>query len=301
MPSSLISTRRGILAGALLLGCGRALAQKPAVPVGVSDYVASVIIGASHYNMRVFANVPLSGVMGKPVLFVMHGVQRDADRYRDEWRMLSDRYGVVVLVPEFSEANFPKRENYNFGGMVARDGTMKPRGLWHWQVIEQIFKEFRSRSGSDASGFDLFGHSAGAQFAHRYALFEASPLAQRIISANAGSYSMPVMGKQFPWGIGGVGLGNTDLKDFLVRDGILMLGDADTDPKHKSLPRDPEAQGQGPHRLARGEAFYAALEAAAAAQCVKLGWTKVLVPGVAHDNAGMGAAAAKLLYDKPMR
>ena len=74
------------------------------------------------------------------------------------------------------------------------------------------------------------------------------------------------------------------------------LGDKDIDPNHASLPRDPEAMAQGPHRFARGTAFFDALDAAAKRRPFRFAWRKVIVPGVAHDNAGMAVAAAEVLY-----
>src|SRR5262245_61817828 len=52
-----------------------------------------------------------------PVLFVMHGVNRDADRYRDEWLPHAKKYGFVLLVPEFSKEAFPD-EAYSFGNVL---------------------------------------------------------------------------------------------------------------------------------------------------------------------------------------
>lgn len=285
-------------AGSVLAGRRAAFGQAAVLPAGSSNYKAAVSIGARALEMRVFAHVPASGARDRPVLFVMHGLQRDADRYRDEWRALSDRHGVVVLVPEFSNENFPRRENYNFGGVIDREGAVQPRREWRFQVIDQIFEDFVARTGSTVETYDLYGHSAGAQFAHRFALLGASRRVRRIITANAGSYSMPVLDKPFPWGLGGIGLDESAITQFLQRDVTVLLGDADVDPNHPSLPRDPEAMAQGPHRLARGNAFFVAVEEAARGRPVRAQWRKELVPGVAHDNAGMAIAAAALLYGR---
>lgn len=236
-----ITRRRALAFAAGALAAPSALAQGIGLPSGPSDYAVDVTTGARKFAMRVFVNVPTTGIADRPVLFVMHGVNRDADRYRDEWKALSDKHGVVVVVPEFDSTNFPKREAYNFGGVVDRDGKVRPQREWNFQVIDQIFADFLSRSGSKAAEVDLYGHSAGAQFAHRFALLGASPRVRRVVIANAGSYSMPVFDKPFPWGLGGIGLGEGHLSRVLSLEGIVMLGDEDTDPNHPSLPRDPAA------------------------------------------------------------
>jgi pimeloyl-ACP methyl ester carboxylesterase len=279
-----------------LLGVTAARAD---LPPGSGVFEVEGAFAGAAVVMRVFTHVPAGGTGGKPVLFVMHGLQRDADRYRDEWRALSERYGFVLLVPEFTNAAFPRRESYNFGGIVDRESKPRPRSDWSFRFVRLVFDAYRARSGSTAATFDLFGHSAGAQFAHRYALFGADPALGRIVVANAGSYTMPSVERSFPWGLGGTGLERADIVRFLGLQATLLLGDADTDPEHKSLPRDAEARAQGPHRLARGEAFHAALAAAARDVGAPFTWRKHLVPGVGHDNAGMAEAAARLLYGTP--
>lgn len=270
--------------------------QGARLPAGPSDHVAGTSIGARKIDMRVFVNVPPAGTKDRSILFVMHGLQRDADRYRDEWRTLSDRHGVVVLVPEFNATDFPQREAYNFGGVIDREGKVRPRREWHFQLIDQIFADFIQRSGSAVHQYDLYGHSAGAQFAHRFALLGGSARVRKVVVANAGSYSMPVFDRPFPWGLGGIGLDDGDVTRALAVEGVVMLGDRDIDPNHRSLPRDPQAMEQGANRFARGTTFFETLAAAARKRPSRLAWRKVVVPDIAHDNAGMAVAAADELY-----
>src|SRR3954470_6693558 len=49
------------------------------------------------------------------VLIVMHGVNRDADRYRDEWQPYAQKYGLILAAPEFSQAAFPGDDGYTLG------------------------------------------------------------------------------------------------------------------------------------------------------------------------------------------
>ena len=50
-----------------------------------------------------------------PVLIVMHGVNRDADRYRDEWMPHAKKYGFILAAPEFSKTAFPGDDGYTLG------------------------------------------------------------------------------------------------------------------------------------------------------------------------------------------
>ena len=52
-------------------------------------------------------------------------------------------------------------------------------------------------------------------------------------------------------------------------------------------------------RFQRGHAFFTAAQGAARELDVKLAWTLVEVPGVAHDGAAMSRAAADMLFGKP--
>ncbi|MBU6211631.1 MAG: hypothetical protein KJS73_05470, partial [Gammaproteobacteria bacterium] len=42
-----------------------------------------------------------------PIVFVMHGVGRDADRYLAEWRDIALANELVVVVPEYAQDHFP--------------------------------------------------------------------------------------------------------------------------------------------------------------------------------------------------
>jgi len=50
-------------------------------------------------------------------------------------------------------------------------GTPRPAAAWGFTVLERLVTTLRSELGLADEAFDLWGHSAGAQFAHRFALF----------------------------------------------------------------------------------------------------------------------------------
>jgi hypothetical protein len=53
---------------------------------------------------------------------------------------------------------------------------------------------------------------------------------------------------------------------------------------------------QGPHRLARGQTFFARGRDLAAELGVPFGWDLKLAPGVAHDQAAMAGYAAPIIF-----
>ncbi len=222
-----------------------------------------------------------------PVVIVMHGVNRNADDYADNWRDLSRRYGIRVYAPEFSSRDFPRAALYNLGGI----GTDGP---YAYTAIEPLYRAIAARGGTPG-GYHLFGHSAGAQFVHRAVLFEDLPHLIRAYSANAGWYTLPDPETAWPYGLQDVPEGSYDLGRWLQAPMTVMLGDADTDPHDPNLRRTPEAMIQGPHRYARGAYFMGTARDRAAELGVTFAWDAFQVPGVAHDNAGMAQAAAYLI------
>jgi pimeloyl-ACP methyl ester carboxylesterase len=221
----------------------------------------------------------------------MHGVQRDAGRYLAEWAPLAERAGILVFVPEFSRRNFPTTASYNWGNVVDSDDRALPPSAWIFEVLDRAWAELRARTGATREGYALFGHSAGAQFAHRYLLLAAATRAEAIITANAGSYTMPRRDVAFPFGLGGIELPDDALARAFARPVTVLLGSDDVDPAHPSLPRQPGAMAQGPHRLARGLRFFAEAREAATRLGVPFRWRLETVPGVGHDNAGMAVRA----------
>src|SRR5690554_3782016 len=135
-------------------------------------------------TMRVFYHRPSGDISDRPVLFVMHGVQRNADTYRDNWVELSEKHRILVIVPEFSRELFPGSRSYNYGNLRAEDGSLNPEDEWSFSLIDPIFEEAVRLSGSSAAGYDLFGHSAGSQFAHRFFIFKQGTRVNRVVAAN---------------------------------------------------------------------------------------------------------------------
>ena len=243
---------------------------------------------------------PASAGADAPVMFVMHGVGRDADRYVAEWVEMATKEGLIIIVPEFTRQGFPGNRAYNFGDVFAEDGTLRPRDRWSYSAIDAIFDRVVAREKLAATSYVLFGHSAGAQFVHRFVLLGLGAKMSRAISANSGSYTWPIGPNRWPFGVNGLPAGLWQPETALGMPMLVMQGTADNDPDYPSLPRQPEAMAQGPHRLARGLAFFAAAQDAAKQAGVRFGWSCALVPDVGHDNGGMAPYAIRLLRAGPL-
>lgn len=228
-----------------------------------------------------------------PVVVVMHGVNRDADRYRDEWAPVAKDYGLIVIVPEFSETDFPGSLGYNTRFFIGADATLRPRNLWSFAVIEPLFDDARQRFNTAVPRYTLYGHSAGGQFVHRFVMAMPEARIERAISANAGWYTMPDPNIAFPYGMGGAPITEDHIAAALGKPLLVLLGTADTDTNDPNLRKTREANLQGPHRYARGKRFFAAGQAVAARLGMPFAWTQEDVVGAGHQNRLMAAAAAK--------
>jgi hypothetical protein len=234
------------------------------------------------------------------VLFVMHGVLRNADLYRDDCIRLAQEYRVLLLVPEFSRSLFPTNASYNYGNLEDEAGVALPSSHSSFAVIDRIFDEIRPLTPVQRDSFTIFGHSAGAQFVHRYLTLYAPTRVEASVSANAGSYLLPLSSEAYPFGIKDRGIGDNELKALFAQRHLISLGGLDNDPNAPHLPRDAAAERQGAHRFARGHHYFETAKAEAAKLNCPFNWTLTTVPGVGHEGGKMATAAAPLLFEEPV-
>lgn len=236
-----------------------------------------------------------------PILIVMHGTNRDADRYRDDWAEIAQEKGIVIVAPTFSKNKFPKAAGYNLGGVFKKEDqktgnkVYRDESKWAFSAIEPIFDTIVAAIGSSQTEYTIYGHSAGSQFVHRFLFYKPNARVKRYLPANAGWYTRADMSEAYPYGLLNANVSEAALKAALQKDVIIMLGDEDNDAMHKHLRRTPEAMRQGPHRYARGLTFFKNAEKQAKRLGVPFGWKVGIVSGATHSNAQMAVGAAGLV------
>ncbi len=236
-----------------------------------------------------------------PVVFVHHGVRRNADVYRDNWVGLASAFNVLVVAPSFGQSDFPGARSYNLGGVFGPENAPQPMEQWAFAAIEPLFSDLQARLGSHHSEYLVFGHSAGSQFVHRFLAHTPVNRVRAAVAANAGWYTMPQADVAWPYGLQGAVVSEEGLRQMLATPLLILLGEEDNDPQGPSLRRTPEALAQGPHRLARGKAFFAAGRAQAEQRGAPFGWRLATVPGADHDNNMMAAPALTYLLEQHAR
>ena len=274
-----------------------ALAVSPdcadASPVpGTHDLVFSDWAGP---QISVRVQVPQDFDANTPIVLVMHGASRDMPRYFDDWSAQAEALGFIAVVPEFTATDFKGSARYNLGHVFdPATEERRDEAKWTFSAVEPLFDQVVAWVGSKQDSYVLFGHSAGSQFVHRFLYYKPDARLSKAILANAGWYTMPDFGVEYPYGLGESGIDYDVLAGYFGRDVIVLLGDADTDTSDEDLRRTPEAELQGPHRLARGRTFFRVAKAKAKALGVDFNWRIQIVSGAEHSNAQMTPAAAKL-------
>ena len=234
---------------------------------------------------------------GLPVLFVHHGVARNGSDYRDYWLGHVDDGAILAIAIEFPEAGFPEYLWYNFGNLHGKDGTANPRDAWTFGIDERLFAALRGQGLTSAPRYGLFGHSAGGQYVHRMLSFGYRAHVAVAVSANAGTYAMPDLTIDWPWGLGATEVTANDLPALLAFPLTIMAGSADTKTTGRFFPGGKKSMQQGPHRHARAHSYLAAGKKAADEQGVPLGWRVIDVPEVGHDGRRMSDAAAPIIAE----
>ncbi len=225
-----------------------------------------------------------------PLVLVFHGVQRNAEDYRNYAITLAERFKAIVVTPLYDRDRFPLAR-YQRGGIVDDAGRAQPAEKWTYATVPRLVAYLREREGRPELPYYLIGHSAGGQFLVRLAAFLPGE-AKRIVAANAGSHLFPTRERDFGYGFGGLPpelAGDDVLRRYLAAPLTLYQGTGDVIVT-SSLDVSEPALRQGPHRLARGRAVFEFAAELARARGWAFNWRKVETPGIAHEAAFMFAA-----------
>jgi poly(3-hydroxybutyrate) depolymerase len=256
-----------------------------------------IFTSPGHYSdkpITVYYYKPKNASADSKLLFAIHGVERMGSRARDNWIDAAEKYGFIVVAPEFDSEHFPNKL-FQMGGMENKDPA-----AWSFQIIENLFEKIRNEESLTTPAYMLFGHSAGAQYVHRFVLMMEKPRLSTAVAANAGAYTIPAYSNsRYPWALDERLTAQPRLKEVFARRLVILLGESDTKTSGGNLPSSQEAIAQGQNRLERGKNFYSKAQSQAQELKATLNWQLTTVPGVGHDSARMSKAAARILFDAP--
>ncbi|MDP1579101.1 MAG: hypothetical protein Q8M02_02410 [Candidatus Didemnitutus sp.] len=226
-----------------------------------------------------------------PIILVFHGVNRNAENYRNNAIAMAERFGAIVVAPEFDKKRFPS-EAYQRGG-ITRHGKVQPPAKWTYAMIPQIAAAVRANLGKPELRYYCIGHSAGGQFVARMAALTGALGAERLVSVNPGSHLFPTRDAEFGYGFGGLpdNLSNeAAIRRYLAAPLTIYLGTADTKQDDPDLDRSAAAMKQGRFRYERGLACFAAAKKLAEERGWAFNWELVETAGIGHNSKRMFSA-----------
>jgi hypothetical protein len=231
--------------------------------------------------------------------------------------------GTLIVVPQFLATADVEHHaaghdclHWEWTAWMAGLDARGPAPLSSFDVLDALVDQLVDRARYPAlREIVIAGHSGGAQVAHRYAILSDAAdrckthnVKMRFVIANPSSFAyfdalrpcedggfLPADCDSCPgvndWKYGMQGLpryaGSQDAasleRGYVGRDVVYLAGMLDCDPAHPALDQSCAANAQGPHRLARAQAYYAYLRA----RHPQLRQTFHEVPGAGHSAEAM--------------
>jgi|GEM_PF-6979530 len=237
--------------------------------------------------------------MGKceKVIFSIHGTMRNAKSYRKIFVESLIHENILLLAPLFDDLKFKSALALTLGNLsdgLIRNGVTPnvPEEIRTFTAIDKIFLSLREKYNGLKS-YSIFGHSAGAQFAHRFAIFAKSSFLNTVVAANAGWYTLLDESIEYPYGVKDL-FNKSDLKKILSRRVIIIAGENDTmQDRHLRLTEKTLLQGK--NRFERAQYAVKKTDCLAKDLGVTNNWRLVIVPELKHNANSAKAYALEYL------
>ena len=222
----------------------------------------------------------------------MHGNDRNAKDYISAWIPHIKNKNIIVVAPRFDKRNyryFFLLESANSSGVINNNSNDYINSS-----ISSFYNFFKSKFSLNTNKYMMFGHSAGAQFTHRYMLFSNDKRISNAVVANAGWYTF-LNGADFPYGINNspIDITPSDIRWFMSNRSTLLIGGNDISLNDVNSSRG--AINQGRTRLDRANNYFNVMIDIADKENIPLRWTYKVVDRVGHDYKKMTFQAAKIL------
>ena len=246
-------------------------------------------------DLDVFYHLPKTIDNDTKILFVVHGNTRNADDYLNSWIRLTKDKNIAIFAPHFKRSSFI---SFNTLQMSTSSGKIRTdTDLYLHNSIDTLFKYIKAKFKLNDKLYDIYGHSAGAQFVHRYLLMSDNPSVNKAVAANAGWYTF-INGADFPYGVKNppISLTDSNVKKFLSTNLYILIGTNDID-VDSSINKSKGAQKQGINRLQRAKNFFTYTESIVEQNNLEFKWKYQAVPGAPHSNKVMSKAAVLVLFE----
>lgn len=253
-------------------------------------------------TLKVYYYIPVNKTATTPILFVFHGGGRNAKDYRNAMQSKAEEFGFIVITPEFSIQNFPSGDQYNLGNVFV-DGdnpsptTLNPESEWTYSIIEPLFDQVRAQLSNSNTTYDVFGHSAGAQFAHRFLMFKPNARINKAVISASGWYTFTNTSIVFPYGFKDSPLETLNLNSLFSKQIYVQVGANDNNPNESGLRRNEMADVQGTNRKDRAINFFQFSEQLAQTNNLNFNWNFEIIENADHYYIPASQNGADLIYN----
>jgi pimeloyl-ACP methyl ester carboxylesterase len=253
-------------------------------------------------SLDVYCHIPENSDSRTPIVFLFHGNNRNANEYRNSLVAKANLYGFILLVPEFTTTQFPGGDGYNLGN-VFTDGdnpsasSLNNESEWAFSVIEPLFTYAIQNLNNQSSKYHIIGHSAGAQFAHRFLFFKPLARIDKMVASAAGWYTTLDLETNFPYGINASPLEEINFSLLFSKQLTILVGSNDNDPNSSALRHNSIVDLQGLNRLDRAISFYNNAQSKAADLNVNFEWDFVINPNEDHNYLIAVSKASDIIFN----
>ena len=226
------------------------------------------------------------------VIFVIHGNSRNAEDYLGAWIPHVLNKNVIVAAPQFTTTDF---RYFFLLEMAESSGKINNnKNEYINNSISLFFNYMKSKFSLSTQTYSMFGHSAGAQFTHRYMLLSKDKRISNAVVANAGWYTF-INNAKFPYGIKSspIIISDEDLRWFMSNKVNLLIGSEDIG--SKSVNSSKGAKLQGITRVDRANNYFDSLITSAENKNYAFRWNYKVIDNVDHDFKKITPYAANIL------
>jgi hypothetical protein len=245
---------------------------------GATPFFACAADARASFCLYVPRSYDEAGTSPADLIVLVHGTERGAARYRDEFAGFAEETGAIVLAPLFP-VGLDRPLGYDNYKFLEHAGVRYD--LLLLAMVDQIAERYRLRRDA----LLLHGFSGGGHFAHRFAYLHGKRL--RAVSIGAPGV-VTLLDPALPWWAGtdgmaakfGLPLDLDALRGVQVQ---MVVGEADTETWEITVPPDsplflPGINDAGVTRIDR----LRSLAASFSKQGVRVRFD--LIPGVAHEG-----------------
>lgn len=252
--------------------------------------------------IKVYYHIPSNTDTNTPILFVFHGNGRNANDYRNAMVSTANQYGFIVITPKFSNVDFPGGDAYNLGNVFTDGDNPSPSSLnpeedWTFSVIDPLFDFVKQSLNNNSLKYQVFGHSAGGQFAHRFMMFKPNARFDKVVSSGSGWYTVPDLDINFPYGFKNSPLEDNSFENLFEKQLTIQIGELDNDPNSAGLRHNQFADAQGLNRLERANHFFDEALQLSQENNLEFNWDLHINEEGTHNYLTASESAANLIFN----